>query len=249
MKDLGAQINGQTPEPSAPETNVFLQAFGAEEVHEDWQDQAYAELRQRDTTAEMRWRLAERRNWLLTCGLLVMTGVASALFLAKDRIYPVVQVVQQEGDGQVHFVGGPIPLSQYTPTERQWRNMLALWIHFFRWRGEDPRKARADWNWIKLHTCGSATAVVAAVEKQDRPYAITPKKVVVQDIHVAKAGAPQTFTVVWDETVTDGVQQPEKKRWSGTFWVDRVPPQSLKANSHNDLGLCVAAFHVPDPGQ
>ena len=47
--------------------------------------------------------------------------------------------------------------------------MVAQWVRWTRWRGDDERMMRVQWAWAYRHTCGIAHKWLKALEEKEKP--------------------------------------------------------------------------------
>ena len=106
----------------------------------------------------------------------------------------VVQVVQHDEEGRLVKIGVPMDLLAYQPQEGAVRNMLAEWVNKRHSRDDAPSEVRArqDWRWLYLHTCGTARKHLEEAERQEHPFNRALKKTVKVDIEsVTKTVTPE----------------------------------------------------------
>jgi hypothetical protein len=206
-------------------------------------DRVNSEVLRRDGQAE--WR--EWRAYRIAGGLLLAVIALAALVvwlaIRGQRVQVVVQVVQHDVDGHLLKVGVPMDLLGYQPQEGAVRNMLAEWVSKRHWRGEEDSdvRARYDWRWLYLHTCGAARKQLAEAEKQDRPFQKSPKRIQVDIDSIPKTVGG--YQVLWKATTTEKYNpQAQEAWWNTTFTVGRVAPKTISDAALNSLGLCVTWF-------
>lgn len=206
------------------------------------------EMERRDGNSEWReWRAYRIAGGLLLAVLLLAAGLAY-FALRGQRVQAMVQLVQLEGD-RVVAVGRPVDLLAYTPQEGEWRNMLTHWVTKRHWREQtendpDAVRARYDWRWLYLHTCGAARKQLEEAEKVEKPFAPTPKRVKVDIETVTKDALPHRYHVFWTAKTTEKqTPEPKVERWTTTFVVGRVSPTTAAEATLNSLGLCVTGLH------
>ena len=102
-------------------------------------------------------------------------------------------------------------------------------------------RARHDWRWLYLHTCGTARKQLDAAEKQEKPFHKSTKRVQVDVDSLPKT--PEGYQVLWKATTTDKYNpQAQEVWWNTTFTVGRVAPKTISDAALNNLGLCVTWF-------
>jgi type IV secretory pathway TrbF-like protein len=164
-----------------------------------------------------------------------------------SRVDVVVQVVQHDEDGRLVKIGIPMDLLDYQPQEGAWRDMLAEWVNKKNSRDDAPSEVRArqDWRWLYLHTCGKvARKQLAEAEKKEQPFNRNIGKTVKVDVDsVTKTVSPESYQVLWRATTLEKHSpSAEELWWTTTFNVGRVSPKSRADATSNHLGLCVTWF-------
>jgi type IV secretory pathway TrbF-like protein len=206
---------------------------------------AYQEIQRRDSQAEHRaWR---KDTLVQRLGLVILVLVGVLVWLAIDRQYvkAFVQVVQVTEDQKIVQLGVPHNLYDYTPPDGAYMQMVAQWVRWTRWRGEDERMMREQWAWAYRHTCNPAHKWLKAVEDKEKPFKLGGKRVALEIKSVTKIPAPESYQVLWEESVTEK-QQPTVKTqmWTGTFTVGRITLKSMDDMLDNRLGICITAFEL-----
>jgi type IV secretory pathway TrbF-like protein len=204
------------------------------------------EILRRDGNAEWReWR-AYRIGAVVALALLAQTLVLAWAVLHVGRVYPVVQVVQQDEAGRLVKIGVPMDLLSYQPQEGAIRNMLTDWVNKKHSRDDAPSEVRArqDWRWLYLHTCGAARKHLEAAEKTEQPFNRTLTRTVKVEIDsVTKTVTPESYQVLWRATTVEKHQpRAQEVLWTSTFTVGRVSPKTVTDATLNNLGLCVTWF-------
>lgn len=205
----------------------------------------YRIISQRDGTAERRvW------HWQLVAAALIAIVLGVGIWDHLDpraEVRAFVQVVQVNEDGQIQHLGLPQDLLAYTPQDAQWLDMLSEWVRRVRWRGNDPVKAQADWNWARAHLCGRQVMhLFDEMEQREKPFTDLGRRLVAVEIKAATATpVPLTFHVFWEETTTDFTLQ-RTKPYTGTFSVGRLQPANQAMLMHNRLGLCIKALNISE---
>jgi type IV secretory pathway TrbF-like protein len=203
---------------------------------------AYQEIQRRDSQAEHR---ASRKDRLARTLALVILGLAALvvwLALTRQHVKAFVQVVQVE-DGKLVQLGLPLDLYAYTPTDAAYMEMVAQWVRWTRWRGEDQRVQNVQWAWAYRHTCGTALTWLAAYEAKEKARLVGSKRVAVTVKSVTKIAAPGGYQVLWEESTTDKAQPVVKAQlWSGTVSVGRKVLTSMEDLLDNRLGICLNAY-------
>ena len=102
-------------------------------------------------------------------------------------------------------------------------------------------RARQEWRWLYLHTCGAARKQLEEAEKKEQPFNRKLTKTVKVEIDsVTKTVTPESYQVLWRATTVDKYNpRPEEVLWTSTFTVGRVSPKTLSDATLNNLGLCV----------
>jgi type IV secretory pathway TrbF-like protein len=204
---------------------------------------SYRIIAQRDGTAERRafhWKL-------LACALVAITlGVGIWDHVdRRERLQAFVQVVQVTDNGQVVNVGQPQDLLTYEVKDAQWLDMLTEWVRKIRWKGSDLVATKANWNWAKAHLCGGPVQrLMDTHQAREKPFDTVGKKLTSIEItHATNTPVPQTYHVFWNEITSEATIQKEEK-WTGTFTVARMQPETQAVLLHNRLGLCISAFSI-----
>jgi type IV secretory pathway TrbF-like protein len=194
----------------------------------------------RDGKAEWReWRAYRVAGGAILAVVILAVGFA----MRGQRVQVMVQVVQHDEDGHLVKIGMPMDLLDYQPQDGAVRNMLTTWVEKRHWRGEEESdvRARHDWRWLYLHTCGTARKQLAEAEKQEKPFHKSTKRVQVDVDSLPKT--PEGYQVLWKATTTDKYNpQAQEVWWNTTFTVGRVAPKTISDAALNNLGLCVTWF-------
>ena len=133
---------------------------------------AYQEIQRRDSQAEHRaWR-KDRLVQRLGLVILVLAGALVWLVLTKQQVKAFVQTVQVTDEGRLVQLGVPQDLYAYTPPDGVYMEMVAQWVRWTRWRGEDERMTKVQWAWAYRHTCGIAHKWLKALEEKDKPFRV-----------------------------------------------------------------------------
>jgi hypothetical protein len=200
------------------------------------------EILRRDGKAEWReWRAYRLAGGLILAVIALAVGVVW-FAIRGQRVQVMVQVVQHDEQGRMVKIGVPMDLLEYHPQEGAMRDMLAEWVHKRHWRGEEESEVRAryEWRWLYLHTCGTARKQLAEAEKQEHPFKKSTKRVQVDIESITKTVTPESYQVLWKATTVDTYSpRPEEVWWTSTFTVGRVMPKTLQDATLNNLGLCV----------
>jgi type IV secretory pathway TrbF-like protein len=209
----------------------------------------YQEIQRRDAQAEQRaWRkdaLARR----LALVIVALLGVVIWLALSRSQVRAFVQLVQVSDQGALVQLGVPQSLYDYQPDDGVYMNMLAQWVRWTRWRGEDANMMRAQWAWAYRHSCGIAHKGLSATEEKEKPFKLGDKRVSVEIKSVTKIAATEGYQVLWEESVSDKKMPVVKTQtWTGTFTTGRKALASMEDILENRLGVCVAAYELsPQP--
>jgi type IV secretory pathway TrbF-like protein len=206
---------------------------------------AYKEIQRRDSQAEQRaWRkdkLAQRLGLVI----LILVGVMLWLVYDKQRVKAFVQVVQVTEEGKLVQLGVPQDLYDYSPPDGVYMEMVAQWVRWTRWRGEDERMARVQWAWAYRHTCNPALKWLKAVEDKEKPFKLGTKRVALEVRSVTKLAAPESYQVLWEESVTEkNAPSVKTQLWTGTFTVGRITLKTMDDILDNRLGVCVTAYEL-----
>ena len=81
--------------------------------------------------------------------------------------------------------------------------MVAQWVRWTRWRGDDERMTKVQWAWAYRHTCGIAHKWLKALEEKEKPFKLGSKRVAVDIKSVTKIAAPESYQVLWEEHLTE----------------------------------------------
>ena len=206
-------------------------------------DRVIQEVLRRDGKSEWReWR-AYRIGAAVALAAIVQACVLAWAVYHTGRIQTVVQVVQHDEAGRMVKVGIPIDLLSYQPQEGAIRNMLAEWVNKRHSRDDAPSEVRArqEWTWLYLHTCGAARTILAKAEKEEQPFNRGLTKTVRVDVDsITKTVTPDSYQVLWRASTLDKRNPKiDDAVWTSTFTVGRVSPKSQSDATLNNLGLCV----------
>jgi type IV secretory pathway TrbF-like protein len=206
---------------------------------------AYQEIQRRDSQAEQRaWRkdkLVQRLGWVI----LALVGVLIWMVFDKQQVKAFVQVVQVTEDNKLIQLGVPQHLYDYSPPDGVYMEMVAQWVRWTRWRGEDEKMARVQWVWAYRHTCNPAHKFLKAIEEKEKPFKLGTKRVALEVKSVTKTPAPESYQVLWEESVTEKNAPTIKTTlWTGTFTVGRITLKTMDDILDNRLGVCVTAFDL-----
>jgi hypothetical protein len=194
------------------------------------------------TTAWREWRAYRLAGGALLAVIVLALGLVF-FALRGQRVQVMVQVVQHDADGHLVKIGVPIDLLAYEPQDGAVRDMLATWVDKRHWKGEEPSdvRARYDWRWLYLHTCGAARRQLDEAIKHEEPF-----KRGLARVQVDIDSLPKTldgYQVLWKKTIIEQTNpQPKVQWWNTTFRVGRVAPQTIAEAAVNNLGLCVTWF-------
>ena len=206
---------------------------------------AYQEIQRRDSQAEQRaWRkdTLVQRLGLVILGL---AGVLVWLVVTKHQVKAFVQTVQVTEEGRLVQLGVPQDLYAYTPPEGVYMEMVAQWVRWTRWRGDDERMTRVQWAWAYRHTCGIAHKWLKALEEKEKPFRLGSKRVAVDIKSVTKIAAPESYQVLWEEHLTEKNAPTVKTQlWTGTFTVGRITLKTMDDLLDNRLGVCITGLRV-----
>ena len=123
--------------------------------------------------------------------------------------------------------------------------MVAQWVRWTRWRGDDERMMRVQWAWAYRHSCGIAHKWLKAPEEKDKPLKLGSKRVAVDVKSVTKIAAPESYQVLWEEHLTDKTSPTVKTQmWTGTFTVGRLALTTMDDLLDNRLGVCITAYEL-----
>jgi len=101
-------------------------------------------------------------------------------------------------------------------------------------------RARHDWRWLYLHTCGTARKQLQEAEQKEHPYTASSKRVQVEVDSITKTVTPESYQVLWKATTIDKANpRVDEVWWTSTITVGRVAPTTIKDATLNNLGLCV----------
>jgi type IV secretory pathway TrbF-like protein len=239
----------------ATEKDVQVVSTNGHGMPVDWQgvpedviqrmELAYQEIQRRDSQAEARaWRkdtLAQRLGLVI----LVLVGVLIWQVLDKQQVKAFVQTVQVTEEGKLVQLGVPQHLYDYAPPDGVYMEMVAQWVRWTRWRGEDVNMTKVQWAWAYRHTCGAAHKFLKAIEEKEKPFKLGTKRVAVEVKSVTKIAAPDSYQVLWEEHTTERHAPTIKPQlWTGTFTVGRVTLTTMDDILDNRLGLCVSGFEL-----
>lgn len=223
--------------------NEFVQAFSiTEEPAHAKYDRVASEILRRDGNAEWReWRAYRIAGGAILAVIILAVGLVW-FAIRGNRVQAMVQVVQHDEEGRLVKIGVPMDLLEYQPQEGAVRNMLAEWVDKRHWRGEEESdvRARHDWRWLYLHTCGTARKQLQEAEQKEQPFKKSTKRVQVDVDSITKTVTPESYQVLWKATTIDKYNpRAEEVWWTSTFTVGRVAPKTLSDATLNNLGLCV----------
>jgi type IV secretory pathway TrbF-like protein len=206
---------------------------------------AYQEIQRRDSQAETRaWR-KDKLVQRLGLVILALVGVMVWMVLDKQQVKAFVQTVQVTEDGKLLQLGVPQNLYDYQPPDGAYMEMVAQWVRAIRWRGEDERMARVQWAWAYRHTCGAALPFLKAIEEKEKPFKLGTRKVALEVKSVTKTPAPESYQVLWEESVTErNAPTIKTQMWTGTFTVGRVTLKTIDDVLDNRLGICINGFDL-----
>ena len=196
--------------------------FGITESEDPAYTRVASEILREDGNARWReWR-AYRLGGALALVVLALAALLAWAVYHVSRVHVVVQVVQHDEQGRMVKVGVPMDLLTYQPQEGAVRNMLAEWVNKRHWRGEEESEVRArhDWRWLYLHTCGMARKQLEEAERKDNPFKKSTKRVQVDVETITKTMTPQSYQVLW-KAITIDKYNPKARRSPG----GRVPSQ------------------------
>lgn len=232
-----------TPRPSPHGHGMPLDWQGVPEDVLQRLELAYQEILRRDSQAEARAARKDTlatRQWYVILGLiLVMVWLA----MDKSRVRAFVQTVQVTEEGRLVQLGQPVELYDYEPPEGPYMEKAAQWVRWVRWRGEDKNMLEAQWAWAYRHTCGTALKALKEYEKVEKPLVLGKKKVGIEVKNVIKGGTPNSYTVIWEEHVTEkNAPTPKTQAWSATLTMGRIMLKRMEDLLDNRLGLCVTGY-------
>jgi type IV secretory pathway TrbF-like protein len=237
------------------ETAAMRAARNGQALPMDWQgvsadtlarlELAYQEIQRRDSQAEHRaWR-TDRLVQRLGLVILVLAGALVWLVIDKQQVKAFVQTVQVTEEGRLVQLGVPQDLYAYTPPDGVYMEMVAQWVRWTRWRGDDERMTRVQWAWAYRHTCGIAHKWLRALEEKEKPLRSGTKRVMVDVKSVTKIAAPESYQVLWEERVTEkNTPTVKTQMWTGTFTVGRIALTTMDDMLDNRLGVCLTAYEV-----
>ena len=206
---------------------------------------AYQEIQRRDAQAERRaWRKEKlvQRLGLVIVGL---AGVLAWLVVEKQQVKAFVQTVQVTDEGRLVQLGVPQDLYAYTPPEGMYLEMVAQWVRWVRWRGEEEPMLRAQWAWAYRHSCGSTHRWLKALEEREKPFKPGGKRVMVDIKSVTRIAAPDGYQALWEEHTTEKTSPTvHKQMWTGTFTVGRITLKTMDDLLDNRLGLCITGNDI-----
>jgi type IV secretory pathway TrbF-like protein len=205
----------------------------------------YQVISRRDGTAER-----QAFHWkLVACAMIGITLIIGVWDHVDRRtaLQGFVQVVQVTDDGRAVNVGLPQDLFTYQPQDAQWLDMLSEWVRKVRWRGSDVVATKANWNWARAHLCGGpVNRLMDTLEAREKPFDNVGKKLTSVEIRAAtETPIPLTYHVHWNEITSEATLQKEK-RYTGTFTVARMQPQTQAVLMQNRLGLCISALDISE---
>ena len=206
---------------------------------------AYQEIQRRDSQAEQRaWR-TDRLVQRLGLVILALAGLLVWLVVTKQQVKAFVQTVQVTDEGRLVQLGVPQHLYDYTPPDGVYMEMVAQWVRWTRWRGDDARMMRVQWAWAYRHSCGSAHKWLKATEEREKPLKMGSKRVAVDVKSVTKIAAPESYQVLWEEHLTEKNNPTVKTQlWTGTFTVGRLTLTTMDELLDNRLGVCITAYEL-----
>jgi type IV secretory pathway TrbF-like protein len=239
----------------ATETDVQTLTTNGHGMPVDWQgvpddvmqrmELAYQEIQRRDSLAEDRARRKEKLVQRLGLVILALVGVIIWMVVDKQQVKAFVQTVQVTEDGKLVQLGVPQHLYDYQPPDGVYMEMVAQWVRAIRWRGDDERMTRVQWAWAYRHTCGTAMKFLQNIEEKEKPFKPGTKRVALEVKSVTKTPAPESYQVLWEESVTERHAPTIKtQRWTGTFTVGRVTLTTMDAILENRLGICINGFDL-----
>jgi type IV secretory pathway TrbF-like protein len=206
---------------------------------------AYQEIQRRDSLAEDRARRKDTLVQRLGLVILALVGVLIWMVLDKQQVKAFVQTVQVTEDGTLVQLGVPQHLYDYQPPDGAYMEMVAQWVRWTRWRGEDVNMAKVQWAWAYRHTCGTAHKFLKAIEEKEKPLKLGTKKVALEVKSVTKISAPDSYQVLWEEHTTERHAPTIKTQlWTGTFTVGRVTLTTMDDVLDNRLGICINGFEL-----
>jgi type IV secretory pathway TrbF-like protein len=204
---------------------------------------AYQEIQRRDSQAEAqaaRKDTLATRQWYVILGLIL---VLVWLAIDKSRVKAFVQTVQVTEEGQLVQLGQPVDLYDYTPPDGPYMEMASQWVRWVRWRGEDKNMLEAQWAWAYRHTCGTGLKALKEYEKVEKPFGTGKKKVGIEVKTVIKGGTPGSYTVIWEEHVTEkNAPTVKTQAWSATLTTGRIVLKRMEDILDNRLGICVTGY-------
>lgn len=208
---------------------------------------AYQEIQRRDSQAEAR---AARKDKLVRQGwyvMLVLVGLLTWQAIDKSHVKVFVQTVHMTDEGKLVQVGQPVDLYDYSPADAAYMNMLSQWIRWVRWRGEDKTMMEAQWAWIYRHTCASAMKPLKHYEKVEKVHVLGKKKVGVEVKSVTKTANEGSYSVIWEEHVTDkNAPTVKTQEHAATIWVGRIVLTRMEDILDNRFGVCVTGWDWGD---
>ena len=176
-------------------------------------------------------------------------GVLVWLVLTKHQVKAFVQTVQVTDEGTLVQLGVPQHLYDYTPPDGVYMEMVAQWVRWTRWRGDDERMTQVQWAWAYRHTCGIAHKWLKAVEEKEKPLKVGSKRVAVDIKSVTKLAAPESYQVLWEEHLTEKHAPTVKTQlWTGTFTVGRTSSRPWTTSSITASASCITAYDVSPQG-
>lgn len=231
----------QVPSPNGHGMPLDWQGVPEDVIHR--MELAYQEIQRRDSQAEARAARKDtlvQRQWYVLLGLVL---VIVWLAIDKSRVRTFVQTVQVTEEGKLVQLGQPADLYDYTPPDGPYMEMAAQWVRWVRWRGEDRNMLEAQWAWAYRHTCGTALKALKEYEKVEKPFGPSKKKVGIEVKTVIKGGTPESYTVLWEEHVTEkNAPTVKTQAWSATLTTGRIVLKRMEDILDNRLGLCVTGY-------
>ena len=209
---------------------------------------AYQEIQRRDAQAEQRaWRkdtLVQRLGLVIVA----LAGVLVWLVVTKHQVQAFVQTVQVTDEGRLVQLGVPQDLYAYTPPEGVYMEMVAQWVRWTRWRGDDERM-----------TAGAVGLGVPAYAVASRTPGSRPWRRKRSRLSRAASGwrwtsrvsprlpRPDSYQVLWEEHLTEKTAPPCKTQlWTGTFTVGRTTLTTMDDLLDNRLASVSPAYDI-DP--
>ena len=177
------------------------------------------------------------------------SGVLVWLVLTKQQVKAFVQTVQVTEEGRLVQLGVPQDLYDYTPPDGVYMEMVAQWVRWTRWRGDDDRMTRVQWAWAYRHTCGIAHKWLKAPGGERE--AVQAEQQAGgggrQECHEDR-GPGQLSGAVGRTSHGEDTPRPSKPRlWTGTFTVGRIALTTMDDLLDNRLGVCITAYELVSP--